>query len=76
MTELKDETLLRRAELSAALTEAGFPIATSTLATIACRGHGPAYRRFGRTPLYEWGTALKWARSRLSGLVTNTSEAA
>jgi hypothetical protein len=39
--DLSPETLVRRAELAAALTEAGFPIATATLATMAVRGGGP-----------------------------------
>jgi hypothetical protein len=72
---LVDETLLTRACTAAALTEAGFPVSPATLATKATRGGGPPYQLFGRKPLYRWGAALAWARSRLSKPVTSTSEA-
>jgi len=71
--DLPPETLLRRSELATALTEAGFPIVTTTLATKAVRGGGPPFRYFGRIPLYPWGEALNWARGRLTGLISNTS---
>jgi len=73
--DLSPETLLRRAELAAALTEAGFPIATATLATMAVRGGGPPFQYFGRIPIYRWGAGLGWARGRLSKPVSSTSEA-
>jgi hypothetical protein len=73
--DLPPETLLRRSDVAAALTEAGFPIAPATLATKAVRGGGPPFRYFGRIPLYPWGTTLEWARGRLSRAVSNTSEA-
>jgi hypothetical protein len=69
------DTFLTRVALAAALTEAGFPVSGATLATKATRGGGPPYRLFGRRPLYRWGDALDWARSRLSAPVANTSEA-
>jgi hypothetical protein len=78
MAECKDlssETLLRRNELADALTRAGYPTATATLATKAVRGGGPPFRYFGRFPLYAWGDGLAWARSRLSPPVASTSEA-
>ena len=68
------ETLLARSALADALTAAGFPISSTTLATKACRGGGPPFRKFGRVPLYRWADALDWARSRLSALVSSTSE--
>jgi hypothetical protein len=70
-----DDTMLTRDAVAAALTEAGFPTAGATLATKATRGGGPPYRLFGRRPLYRWGDAIEWARSRLSPPVANTSEA-
>jgi hypothetical protein len=74
--DLSPETLVRRAELAAALTEAGFPIATATLATMAVRGGGPPpFQYFGRIPIYRWGASLDWARGRLSKPVSSTSEA-
>jgi hypothetical protein len=74
-TKYAPDTLLTRDAIAAALNDAGFPISPATLATKATRGGGPPYRRFGRKPLYEWGTALEWARSRLSAPIPNTSAA-
>jgi hypothetical protein len=69
------QTLLTRAQLAGALTEAGFPVTVSSLSTRATRGGGPPYQHWGyRTVLYEWGPALEWARSRLGQVVTTTSE--
>jgi hypothetical protein len=72
---LTEDALLTRADVASALTEVGFPVSAATLATKAVRGGGPPYQLFGRKPLYRWGAALEWARSRLSRPVTNTSEA-
>jgi hypothetical protein len=71
---IHEDALLDRRELSAALSEAGFPVSAATLATKAVRGGGPPYQLFGRKPLYRWGAALDWAHARLSRPVTNTSE--
>jgi hypothetical protein len=68
------EILLRRGDAANSLREAGYPIARATLATLASRGGGPAYRRFGRVPLYRWGDLLEWAESRLSAPMRSTSE--
>lgn len=68
------DTMLTRDQDAAALTAAGFPITASTLATMATRGGGPAYRLFGRKPLYRWGDSLDWARGRLSKRIHSTSE--
>lgn len=70
-----EDTLLSRAEVSARLGEIGFPVPVATLATMATRGGGPAYQRFGRHVLYRWGTARAWAVGRLSSPRSNTSEA-
>ena len=64
MPDLK--ALLSRREIAAALTEAGFPISPSTLATLACRGGGPAYVIYNNRAFYTYGVGLKWARSRMS----------
>jgi hypothetical protein len=69
------ETLLRRRPAAVALSNAGFPTAAATLATLACRGGGPPFRRYGRVPLYRWGELLAWAESRLSAPMRSTSEA-
>jgi hypothetical protein len=68
------DILLNRRDAAAALTAAGFPTAPATLATRAVRGAGPKFRKFGRHPLYRWGDALEWAQSRLTPLVSSTSE--
>jgi hypothetical protein len=69
------DTLLTRAAAAQTLTEAGYPVARATLATLASRGGGPPYRRFGRIPLYRWADLLYWARGRLSAQMFSTSEA-
>jgi len=69
-----DDTLLTRDATAAALTAAGFPVKSKTLATKATRGGGPPYRLFGARPLYRWGDALAWAKGRLSAPRHNTSE--
>jgi len=68
------DTMLKRAALAVALTDEGFPVAEASLATMATRGGGPAFQKFGKTPLYRWGDALDWARSRLSRRVRTTAE--
>ena len=69
-----DDTLLTRDMAAAALTEAGYPVKSKTLATKATRGGGPPYRLFGVRPLYRWGDALEWAQGRLSAPRHSTSE--
>jgi hypothetical protein len=66
--------LLTREQLAAALNEAGFPVKAKTLATKASRGGGPPFRRWGRTPLYQWGSSLAWAQQRLSTPRCNSAE--
>jgi hypothetical protein len=68
------EILLRRSDAALALREAGYPIARATLATLACRGGGPPFRRYGRVPLYRWGDLVSWAQSRLGPVIRSTSE--
>jgi hypothetical protein len=60
------DTLLTRDHVALALTEAGFPVRSATLATKASRGGGPIFKLFGTRPLYRWGDALDWAKARLS----------
>jgi hypothetical protein len=66
---------LDRKTLALTLTAAGFPISHATLATLASRGGGPAFQRWGKKPLYSWGAALEWAEGRLGAPVRSTSEA-
>jgi hypothetical protein len=68
------EMLLRRDATASALTLAGFPTSPKTLASLATRGGGPKFRKYGRYPIYRWGDALGWARAKLSPLVGSTAE--
>jgi hypothetical protein len=52
------DALLGRKETADALTEAGYRVAEATLTTMASRGGGPPYQRFGPRALYRWATAL------------------
>ena len=68
------DTQLRREATAEALTAAGFPTSPTTLATLASRGGGPKFRKYGRYPIYRWGDSLEWARSKLGPVVNSTSE--
>jgi hypothetical protein len=76
MTAIPDQpnALLTRSCLAEALTEAGYKIASPTLATKATRGGGPTYRLFNGRAIYRWADALEWAQSKLSTPRHNTSE--
>jgi hypothetical protein len=76
MTAIPDDSdkLLTRSQTAAALTAAGFPTSVATLSTKATRGGGPPYRRFGPRALYPWGSALSWAKGRLTDFIGSTSE--
>lgn len=65
-SKIDNATLLRRADAAVALTSAGYPISPSTLATMASRGGGPVFRRFGPKVLYRWGDLIEWAELRSS----------
>jgi hypothetical protein len=68
------DALLTRDRLAAALNEVGFPVTTSTLATKATRGGGPAFMKFSNRPLYRWGDGLEWAKSQLTRPIHATAE--
>lgn len=73
--EVERDRLLRRRAAADALTEAGYPISMTTLATMASRGTGgPQFRLFGRTPLYRWGDVLDWAKTRTSPSARSVAE--
>lgn len=63
-----------RRQAAAELTAAGFPVAEATLATLATRGGGPPFQKFGRRVLYRRGATLDWAYSRVTSVRRNTSE--
>lgn len=67
---------LNRAEASAYLMERhGICRKTSTLARLACRGGGPAFRKAGsKFVVYERAELDRWAASIMSGPLASTSE--
>lgn len=52
----------------------GLPCSEKTLAKLACVGGGPAYRRFGRTPLYTVTDLDEFAQGKIGKPVRSTSE--
>jgi hypothetical protein len=66
---------LTRDAAAEALTKAGFPVRKATLATLATRGGGPPYQKFGTRPIYRWADLVTWANARLGPVVRSTSEA-
>jgi hypothetical protein len=73
-TEINPDTLLDRPATAQALTSRGFKTRQSTLASMASRGGGPIFRKYGQRVVYKWADALSWAQSRLSDPVASTSE--
>jgi hypothetical protein len=69
-------TLLCREDCAEKLSEAGYPVSPNTLATMATRGGGPRFHKFGSRVLYRWADALAWAEGRLRGPVHSSSELA
>jgi hypothetical protein len=63
--DLKPNDRLTREQLAVALTGLGFPITTSTLASMASRRTGPPFVIWGRRPTYVWADAVSWAQGRL-----------
>jgi hypothetical protein len=54
----------------------GVKLAPATLATLACIGEGPQFRKDGRRPIYPIAGLDQYAQQRLSPLVGSTSELA
>ncbi len=75
LTRPNPDDLLTRDRAAAALTMAGYPTATATLATKACRGGGPPYRTYSGRALYRWADLIAWAEARTSPPRRSTSEA-
>ena len=67
-------SLLSRVHAARALTAVGYVTSPATLATIATRGNGPAYRIFGKRAIYRWGDLLAWAEAKTTPLQHSTSE--
>jgi len=62
--EIDPEVLLDRSQAAVALTSHGYRISAATLATLASRGGGPEFERYGLHALYRWGLTLDWAKNR------------
>ena len=75
-TKYHEKNYLLRTEAAHFLTSHGFPVATRTLAKLACIGGGPTFRKYGNRPLYDPADLLEWAQARTSHPVTSTSELA
>jgi hypothetical protein len=58
------DVLLDRTQAAVALTSHGYRISAATLATLASRGGGPEFERYGASTLYKWGETLNWAKNR------------
>jgi hypothetical protein len=58
------EPFLNREQAAAALTKHGYKIARATLATMASRGQGPVYKKWGAQTLYRLSDLLAWAKSK------------
>jgi hypothetical protein len=72
--EIDPAAILTRAQAADALTRHGYKMAPATLATLATRGGGPPFAKFGVHVHYKWADALAWARGRTSKTVHSTSE--
>ncbi|MHB8528432.1 MAG: hypothetical protein ACYC8V_02845 [Caulobacteraceae bacterium] len=75
MENLSPEALLTRDKAASVLSDLGYPLAKKTLATMASRGGGPLYRRFGKRVLYRLRDLTDWAEARCSAPRRSTSEA-
>jgi hypothetical protein len=70
---LSPDTLLTRRQLAVESSKIGVPVAESSLASMATRGTGPTFCRYGRAVRYRWGDFLSWAASRTT-VGASTSE--
>lgn len=52
---LPQDVFLRPRDVAARI---GYSVAT--LATLRCRGQGPAYRKVNRACFYRWGDVVSW----------------
>jgi hypothetical protein len=62
--KIDPDVLLDRTQAAMALTSHGYRISAATLATLASRGGGPDFERYGPYALYPWGNTLDWAKNR------------
>src|SRR5579872_1783745 len=72
--ETNPDAKLGRKEAAEALASLGYRIAEATLASMATRGGGPLFSKFGARVVYKWADVISWAEKRLTRPVTTTSE--
>jgi hypothetical protein len=65
---------LSRRATAEALTKVGYPLTYSSLCTLATKGEGPLFDKFGPHAVHEWGDALAWAQARAKGKRSSSSE--
>jgi hypothetical protein len=75
MANIPPDAMFTRAKGAEALSDLGYPVTKATLATLATRGGGPIYRRFGKRVLYRGTDLLAWAEKRCTATRRSTSEA-
>jgi len=75
MANFSPEAMFTRDKGAAALSDLGYPVTKTTLATLASRADGPLYRRFGKRVLYRWSDLVAWAEARCTASRCSTSEA-
>lgn len=73
-TSIPANVWLTREEAALVLRALGYPVASTSLATMATRGGGPMYRRFGLRCLYRRSDLERWARAKLSKPRRSASE--
>jgi hypothetical protein len=73
-SEIDPAARLTRAQAAEALTRSGYQTAYATLSTLATRGGGPPFAKFGPRAIYVWDDLLAWARARTTRPVRSTSE--
>jgi hypothetical protein len=69
------DTYLPREKVPDALErELGLHTTKTSLATMATRGGGPRFRKFGPRAVYRWGDVVEWAEAKLSASRRSTAE--
>jgi hypothetical protein len=67
------DTLFTRPQLAEAAKRANIPVAESSLASMASRGTGPTFAKYGNRVLYRWQDFVQWVASK-STVARSTSE--
>jgi hypothetical protein len=77
MRKMQDDlsnALLSYKEIARELTRHGYRISPASLQTMATRGDGPVFRKWGHRRVYRLDEALAWAEGRFSAPVTKVSD--